>query len=184
VLVVAAVVALLVVLSLRPAHNLTSRHQRMNASFDPLRLVNAYGAFGSVTRRRDEVIVEGTLAPDPGPDDWREYGFRGKPGDVRRRPPQVAPYHLRLDWVLWFVPLGASGPWIPRLLLRLLEADRATLRLLRHDPFDGVPPAWVRVRLFRYRYTTRPERRRTSAWWVRRELGTLVEPVRRADLEP
>ena len=42
------------------------------------------------------------------PDDdsaWREYGFRGKPGDVRRIPRQWAPYHLRLDWLMWFLPL-------------------------------------------------------------------------------
>ncbi|MFI2102418.1 lipase maturation factor family protein [Isoptericola sp. NPDC019693] len=172
-----AVVVVLGVLSVRPALNLASRHQRMNASFEPLRLVNAYGAFGSVTRRRDEVIVEGTLAERPGPGDWREYAFRGKPGDVGRRPPQVAPYHLRLDWVLWFVPLGASGPWIPRLCLRLLEADPATLRLLRRDPFDGARPRWVRMRLFRYRYTTPDERRRTGDWWVRDELETIVDPV-------
>jgi len=174
---VTLVALLLAALSVRPALNLLSSHQRMNASFEPLRLVNAYGAFGSVTRRRDEVIVEGTLADLPGPDDWREYGFRGKPGDVRRRPPQVAPYHLRLDWVLWFVPLGAPAPWLPSLCRRLLEADPATLRLLRHDPFDGAPPGWVRMRLFRYRYTTPDERRRTGDWWVRYELETIVDPV-------
>ncbi|MEU2200357.1 lipase maturation factor family protein [Isoptericola sp. NPDC019482] len=172
-----AVVVVLAVLSVRPALNLASRHQRMNASFEPLRLVNAYGAFGSVTRRRDEVVVEGTLAERPGPDDWREYGFRGKPGDVGRRPPQVAPYHLRLDWVLWFVPLGAAGPWMPRLCARLLEADPATLRLLRRDPFDGARPRWVRMRLFRYRYTTPDERRRSGDWWVRHELEVVVDPV-------
>lgn len=172
-----AVVVVLAVLSVRPALNLASRHQKMNASFEPLRLVNAYGAFGSVTRRRDEVIVEGTLAERPGPDDWLEYGFRGKPGDVGRRPPQVAPYHLRLDWVLWFVPLGAAAPWIPRLCERLLEADPAMLRMLRDDPFDGASPRWVRMRLFRYRYTTPQERRRSGEWWVRRELEVIVDPV-------
>jgi hypothetical protein len=176
--VVTAVVAVLAALSVQPALNLASRHQRMNASFDPLRLVNAYGAFGTVTRRRDEVVVEGSLAERPGPGDWREYEFRGKPGDVHRRPPQVAPYHLRLDWLLWFLPLGSGGTlWFERLLLRLLEADPATLRLLRHDPFDGERPRWVRARMYRYRFSTPDERRRTGAWWVRREIGVVVDPV-------
>ncbi|MCK0115420.1 lipase maturation factor family protein [Isoptericola sp. S6320L] len=175
---VAAVVTVLAVLSVRPARNLASRHQSMNASFEPWRLVNAYGAFGSVTRRREEVVVEGTLAPHPGPGDWQAYEFRGKPGDVRRRPPQVAPYHLRLDWLLWFVPLGSGGTlWFERLLLRLLEADRATLRLLRHDPFGGERPRWVRARLYRYRFSTPEERRRTGDWWVRREVAVVVDPV-------
>ncbi|TWH28879.1 lipase maturation factor [Isoptericola variabilis J7] len=183
VVVVTLAVAGLAALSVRPALNLASRHQLMNASFDPLRLVNAYGAFGTVTRRRDEVVVEGTLAEHPGPDDWREYEFRGKPGDVMRRPPQVAPYHLRLDWVMWFLPLGSGGHlWFERFLLRLLEADPATLRLLRRDPFDGERPRWVRARMYRYRYTTPEERRRTGAWWVRSERGVVVDPVRLSQL--
>jgi hypothetical protein len=32
----------------------------MNSSYDPLDLVNTYGAFGSVGRERDEIIFEGT----------------------------------------------------------------------------------------------------------------------------
>ena len=42
------------------------------------------------------------------------------------------------------------------------------------------PPAFVRARLFRYRYTTRAERRTNGAWWVRTEVGIYLPPVRRA----
>ncbi|PUB23576.1 lipase maturation factor [Promicromonospora sp. AC04] len=178
VIVVTAVALLLLVLSVRPALNLASRRQKMNASFEPFRLVNAYGAFGSVTRRRDEVTVEGTLARRPGPDDWVEYEFRGKPGPTGRRPPQVAPYHLRLDWLMWFLPLGHDATWFRVFLRRLLEADPPTLRLLRRDPFGGQPPSAVRAVLHRYRYTTREERRRTGDWWVRERLRVAVDPVR------
>jgi hypothetical protein len=178
VVVVSAVAVALLVLSVRPALNLVSRRQRMNASFEPFRLVNAYGAFGSVTRHRDEVTVEGTLAEEPGPDDWAEYVFRGKPGPVDRRPPQVAPYHLRLDWLMWFLPLGHSARWFTVFLRRLLEADPDVLRLLHHDPFDGRPPRAVRAVLHRYRYTTPEERRRTGDWWVRERLHLAVDAVR------
>ena len=51
-LLVVAVSVVVIVLSYRPVLNLLSPHQAMNASFDPFRLVNTYGAFGSVTRRR------------------------------------------------------------------------------------------------------------------------------------
>ncbi|GAA3593124.1 lipase maturation factor family protein [Agrococcus terreus] len=176
--VVLAVAVLVVALSIPAARNLLSRRQLMNASFNRFRIANAYGAFGTVTKRRDEVIVEGTEseAPDAG---WQEYGFRGKPGDPARRPPWLAPHHERLGWQLWFLALGARGPWFPVLLERLLEADPATLRLLAHDPFDGQPPHWIRARTFRYRFATHEERRRTGLTWIREEVGTLVAPIRR-----
>jgi hypothetical protein len=168
---------LLLYLSWWPARNLLARRQLMNASFNRWHLVNAYGAFGSVTQERDEVVVEGTLAAVPTDADWVEYPFRGKPGDPRRRPAQFAPYHLRLDWLMWFLALGMHDRWFDVFLVRLLEADRPTLRLLRRDPFDGVPPRWVRARVFRYRFATRAERRATGLYWIRSERFTLVRPV-------
>ena len=50
------VTAIVLGLSWRPARNLFSRRQLMNASFEPLHLVNTYGAFGAVTRERLEVV--------------------------------------------------------------------------------------------------------------------------------
>ncbi|MBT2502569.1 lipase maturation factor family protein [Curtobacterium sp. ISL-83] len=167
---------LLAVLSWPAARNLVSRQQLMNASFNKWRIANAYGAFGSVTQQRDEVIVEGTTADVPMEEDWRAYEFRGKPGDPRRRPGQFAPYHLRLDWLMWFLALGADDGWFRVFVLRLLEADRPTLRLLRTDPFDGERPRWVRARVFRYRFATRAERRETGLYWIRQELFLLLPP--------
>jgi hypothetical protein len=171
--------ALLVALSWWPLRNLFRRRQLMNASFNRWHLVNAYGAFGSVTKERYEVVVEGT---EDDPHDpaarWLEYGFKGKPGDVRRLPRQYAPYHLRLDWLMWFLALGSrDSPWFEVFLLRLLEADRPTLRLLRLDPFGGTPPRSVRARMFLYRFATHAEKRVTGDRWVRTEVGTLVPPV-------
>ncbi|ADG74708.1 protein of unknown function DUF1222 [Cellulomonas flavigena DSM 20109] len=184
VVVVLVVTAVCAWLSRHPLRNLVSRHQRMNASFNAWHLANAYGAFGTVTRRRTEVVVEGTLDADPDAATWHAYEFRGKPTDVRRLPRQVAPYHLRLDWGMWFLALGSSAQlrWFLPLLGRLLEADRPTLRLLADDPFDGDPPRWVRARLFGYRFATRAERRASRARWVRHETGTLVGPVDAAAL--
>lgn len=180
VVVAGAAGALCVVLSWWPLRNLLSRDQRMNASFNVWHLVNAYGAFGTITRRRTEVVVEGTLDDDPGPASaWREYGFRGKPGDVRRLPRQYAPYHLRLDWLMWFLALGSSAQlrWFVPFLGKLLEADRPTLRLLAHDPFDGARPRWVRARLYRYRFATPAERRATRQRWVRTDDGLMIDAV-------
>lgn len=179
VVVVLAVTALLVVLSFWPARNLLARHQLMNASFNRYHLVNAYGAFGTVTKQRREVVIEGTAARDPDAGaQWLEYEFKGKPGDPARMPRQFAPYHLRLDWQMWFLALGSPDTrWFQRLLLRLLEQDRATLRLLRVNPFPDAPPWWLRARVYDYRFTTGAERRQSGAWWVRTERGILVPPV-------
>ena len=171
--------ALVVVLSYHPARNLLSRRQAMNRSFDPLHLVNSYGAFGSVTRLRHEVVLEGSTDGHT----WLAYEFKGKPGEPRRRPRQWAPYHLRLDWLMWFAAInpGYARPWMTPLLHRLLDGDRDTLRLLRGNPFPERPPARVRAMLYRYRFTTRAERRATGAWWHREPVGTFHRPLSAAE---
>ncbi|MCZ2850915.1 lipase maturation factor family protein [Modestobacter sp. VKM Ac-2978] len=174
---------LVAVLSVAPVRNMLSPGQRMNTSFDPLRLVNSYGAFGSVTKVRRELVVEAT--DGTGPDAvWREYEFRGKPGDVHRRPPQWAPYHLRLDWLMWFVALSPAygRAWLLPFLGKLLDADPATLRLLRSAPFGTDRPAAVRVLVYRYRFTTRQERRETGAWWHRSHEREMVAPLTADDV--
>ncbi|MFE7323641.1 lipase maturation factor family protein [Streptomyces sp. NPDC057565] len=178
--VVIAVTALVVALSYRPARNLISRRQVMNRSFDPLHLVNTYGAFGSISRVRLEIAVEGTDETVLHPDTvWQEYGFRGKPGDPRRLPRQFAPYHLRLDWLMWFAALSPAyaHPWFGPFLERLLENDRDTLRLLRHNPFPCTPPTHIRARVYRYRYTTWRELRATGNWWHRTYVREFIRPV-------
>jgi hypothetical protein len=172
------------VLSYWPVRNMLSRSQVMNARYNPLHLVGTYGAFGGITRQRYELIVVGTTDADPGPDsDLRAYAFRAKPDDPRRRPPQVAPYHLRLDWLLWFAAMSpvVSHDWLYVLVLRLLEGDPLVLGLLRRNPFPEAPPAAVRVLRYRYRFTTPAQRRRTGAWWVRRRVGEPLPPVRLGD---
>jgi len=178
---VLALAAMVLVLSWWPARNLLSSRQVMNASFDPLHLVNTYGAFGSVGRRRYEVILEGTGDETIGPEtQWREYELPGKPGDVRRMPWQYAPYHLRLDWLMWFLPLSADygRGWFHPLLTKLLEGDAAILRLFAHNPFPHQPPRYVRALLYEYRFTSWSERRQSGAWWSRTFAEVFVDPVR------
>jgi len=185
----AALAIFTLVASVEPVRNLLSPRQAMNRTYNPLHLVGSYGAFGSVNQIRYEIILEATeetVLSDRTV--WREYGFRGKPGDPKRRPPQVAPYHLRLDWMLWFLPfsvrVGSGGLavpghelWFLRLARRLLEADRPTLRLLRSVPFADRRPAYVRALFYRYRYTTPEEQRRTGAWWSRQLVGVYLPPL-------
>lgn len=178
VILVAAVTAGLVVLSFWPLRNLFAHRQLMNASFNRYHLVNAYGAFGTVSRQRFEVIVEGSADVTPSRDGWREYEFRGKPGDPKRMPRQFAPYHLRVDWMMWFLALGTPDTrWFEMLVVKLLAGDRTVLRMMRLNPFPAEPPRWIRARVFLYRFSTHAERRMDGSWWRRVEVGDLVAPV-------
>ena len=148
----------------------------MNYSWNRLHLVNAYGAFGSITKQRYEVVLEGS---DDGVT-WQEYGFRAKPGDPTRRPPQVAPYHLRLDWLMWFLPFSVAvtpqriivpgyDVWFVRFVRKLLEGDAQTLKLLRDNPFPDKPPRFIRASYYLYEFTS--ER---GAWWKRRYVDDYL----------
>lgn len=184
---VAAVTAAVLFMSYWPIRNMLSSRQRMNMSFNSFHLVNTYGAFGSIGRIRREVVVEGT--DDEHLTDqtvWREYEFKGKPGGVRRLPRQWAPYHLRLDWLMWFAAIspGYAQPWLRPFLQRLLRNDRPTLRLLRHNPFPDSPPRYVRAQLYQYRFTTPAELRRDRAWWHRALIGDYVPPMALSTTNP
>ncbi|NUC74469.1 lipase maturation factor family protein [Haloterrigena sp. SYSU A558-1] len=180
----AILVAIVVVaMSVRPIENMLSESQTMNTAYDPLHLVNTYGAFGSITRDRYEIVIEGTSDDEITEEtEWEPYRFEGKPTDLERRPPQLAPYHLRLDWQLWFAAMAPSPrrhPWFTRLLAKLLEQDDDTRALLAADPFAEreESPTHIRAVRYRYRFTTPEERAETGRWWERERVGTYVAPA-------
>jgi hypothetical protein len=172
----AIVVALL---SVFPVINLASCDQTMNGSFEPLALVNTYGAFGGIDRERFEVILEGSGSETPG-GPWKEYALPCMPGDPRRRPCIVTPYQHRLDWQMWFVgnaaPRGETPdqePWLVHLVWQLLRGEPGAKRLLANDPFPERPPRWIRAGIWRYRFTSSGE----EGWWDRRRIASFLRPV-------
>lgn len=171
----AAVVAWL---SIAPVTNLLSGRQAMNRSFDPLNLVNTYGAFGAVGRDRFEIIFEGTTDAYPGPGSkWRAYEFPFKPGDTMRMPGIVSPFQPRLDWQIWFAAMSTPDqyPWTLHLIWKLLHNDRPTLDLLANDPFPDKPPRWIRAQLYRYEFA--PPGNPAHAWWTRELVGPWIPPL-------
>jgi len=152
----------------------------MNTTYNPYHLIGTYGAFGGITRQRFEIVVEGTTDAAITPtSQWKAYEFKGKPGDPTRIPPQIAPYHLRLDWLMWFAAMGdySQNPWFVNFVAKLLENDRPVLSLLKSNPFQDHPPKFVRAELYEYHFANTDTHHNTGSWWVRTYAGEYFPAV-------
>lgn len=133
---------------------------------DPFLLSNRYGLFAVMTTKRPEIIIEGSVDGRF----WDAYEFKYKPGDLSRRPPQVAPYQPRVDWQMWFAALSGNvehSPWFLNMLERLAKNETTVVRLLAHNPFEETPPKYLRAKLYYYEFTSPEERKETGQWWKR-----------------
>ncbi|XP_074866788.1 lipase maturation factor 1 isoform X1 [Carettochelys insculpta] len=174
---------LIVYLSIPVVLNLLNSRQVMNTSFNPLRIVNTYGAFGSITKERTEIIFQGTSSLDPNDPTavWEEYEFKCKPGDLKRRPCLITPYHYHLDWLMWFAAFQTyeQNEWIIHLAGKLLANEEAALSLIAFNPFqDKAPPRWIRGEHFKYKFSQPGGKHaREGKWWIRKRIGPYFPPV-------
>lgn len=165
-------------LSIQPVFNLISPHQVMNTSYDPLDLVNTYGAFGTVEKERYNVIFEGTNDENPGDSaEWKSYIYRGLPIVLDKKPPQIAPYQLHLDWQIWFASMSTPDeyPWTLNLIWKLLHNDPNAVSLFAINPFPGKPPKYIRAVLYHYSFAKpgNPE----GLWWKREKVSIWLPPL-------
>jgi len=192
-----SLLALIGMLSLPVVSNLLQlggKHQVMNASFSSFKLVNSYGAFGSVGKARYEPIIS---LSDNGKN-WTELEFPCKPGKLDRRPCFCAPYHYRLDWNIWFIGfkphqamLQQRERWLYSLLQRILsdnaQSERPWLSLLdqsARELLQNGPVTYAKVDMFRYRMKEsvwrilmKKLRGLEVDWWYRDFEETLIPPV-------
>ncbi|CAF0998192.1 unnamed protein product [Rotaria magnacalcarata] len=169
------VFSLIIYLSIDPVLNLFSRYQRMNSSFDRFNLVNTYGAFGSVGKIRDEVIITGcnksTVEQCSHDNAWLEYEFSCKPGKIDKTPCFSAPYHRRLTWQLWFAAMQnlQYNPWLIHLMVHLLASDQYSpvkvVLSVGGNPFPDAPPRFIKADLYRYKFTSLGSGDKN--WWTR-----------------
>ncbi|XP_056389443.1 lipase maturation factor 1 isoform X1 [Hyla sarda] len=174
---------LIAYLSVPVVLNLVNSRQMMNASFNPLRIVNTYGAFGSVTKERTEVIIQGTSSLDPNDPKavWEEYEFKCKPGNLTRRPCTISPYHYRLDWLMWFAAFQTyeQNEWIIHLAGKLLANDPTATSLMAFNPFqEKEPPRWIRGEHFRYKFSRLWGKHASEGkWWIRKRIAPYFPPL-------
>ena len=175
----ARVLALVALLSVAPVRNLLVRQPGDEHVVRPLDLVNTYGAFGSVGRERDEIVLEGT--------DDAGARRRGRLAGLRvhvqaRRPDAPA---LRRSRPITTASTGRSGsppcrapeayPWSLHLVWKLLHDDPGALGLLASDPFPARRRASSAATL--YRYASRRADDPGGAWWTRERIGSWLPPL-------
>jgi len=169
------VTAVIAILSIQPVLNMLSPGQIMNTSFDPLDLVNTYGAFGTVGQQRLNVVFEGTIDADSSDNaNWKPYIYKGLPVLLDKRPPQVAPYQLRLDWQMWFAAMASPNeyPWTLNLVSKLLHNDKDAVSLFASNPFTSKPPKYIRAVLYQYMFA-KPGNPK-GLWWNRERIGVWL----------
>src|SRR5262249_38775365 len=146
----------------------------VRALLDEVRSINAYHLFAQMTLVRREPVIEGS---DDGVT-WQSYELRYEPGDVDRPPPLAAPPEPAVDFRMWFLLLGGRmlAPGSRTLLDRLLHEPAAVAPLFARDPFPAPPPRFLRLAVYRYRFSDAATRAATGAWWTR-ELEGTTRPI-------
>lgn len=178
---------LLVVLGMSywPVKNMISPKQRMNESYQSLHLINSYGLFGSITKDRYEIVISGTSDQELSESSqWQEYEFKCKPGAIDQAPCWVTPYHLRLDWQMWFSAMRPQlgEQWLAELARMMLENNAHLDQLIKENPFrDTAPPRHIKMDLYLYRFSDGDEK---GLWWRREFKKAYLPPVNLSNFRP
>lgn len=108
-----------------------------------------YHLFATVTGAdgsRPVAAIEAANSMD-GP--WYSIPFLYQINDPVAPLPLCFPHFPRVDWTIWFIPLGETGVWIARLFQGITVGDPEILRLLDrtkfHENFPDHPPSIIRV---------------------------------------
>lgn len=154
--------------SFEPVKNLVSSNQVQNVGYGPLNLVNSYGAFQSVPKKRFEIVFEASENIKPSEDDWKRFETKVYPHSVDERPGFIAPYNYRLDYALWFVAHNEElieEEWFQKIVNSLMDRSKAIDSLFRSFPLKSEEIKCVRVMKLTYRFTNVAERNKTDNYW-------------------
>jgi uncharacterized membrane protein YphA (DoxX/SURF4 family) len=135
---------------------------------DRFRVANRYHVFPTIETERIELQIEASADGVR----WQPLDFRYRPDDPAQAPAFIVPHQPRLDWMLWFVPMNPLFlDLFERFLIRLQEGAPAVTALLASPPNGDEPLRQLRVRVFRYRFSTPAKRAHSGHWWQREDLG-------------
>lgn len=144
----------------------------LTAFVESFRSFNSYGLFAVMTKKRPEIILEGSLDGK----EWREYEFKYKPGNISRMLPSVAPHQPRVDWQMWFAALDPEhvAPWFSLMVDKLLLGRPEVLALFDTNPFPDGPPKMIRAVLYDYHFSDTDGLFKKGQWWRREKIGIYM----------
>jgi hypothetical protein len=98
-----------------------------------------------------------------------------------KKPPQIAPYQLRLDWQMWFAAMASPNeyPWTLNLVWKLLHNDHDAVSLFAQSPFGAKPPRYIRAVLYRYKFA-KPGNSQ-NLYWQRQQVGIWLPALSATD---
>lgn len=150
---------------------INSAYGRLLDYAEAYRVVNKYHVFGTMKTERIELQIDGSQDGL----EWKPYFFKYRPDDPRKAPTWVIPHQPRLDWQMWFIPLGPRQlTWFEGFLQRLLDNSPSVTGLLKTNPFPDQSPRYLRVQAYRYRFTSAEQRATTGDWWTVEPLGPFT----------
>lgn len=134
---------------------------------------NNYHVFPTMQTERQEFTIQGS---DDG-QEWRAYRFKYKPDGPEDISGFIVPHQPRLDWMIWFVPTQHPMMqfWFDSFMWRLGRAEPDVLGLLEYSPFQERPPRYLRVLVYRYRFTDWNERSTSGHYWSTEYLGEFPD---------
>ncbi|MCW8914242.1 MAG: lipase maturation factor family protein [Magnetovibrio sp.] len=131
-------------------------------------LSNRYHVFPTMKAERLEVVIEWSRDGRT----WTPLDFKYKPGNPSNPPTLVMPHQPRLDWMMWFVPMGRPEfmMFYQRFVERILEGSEPVIDLLPTSVAKTFkthgPPKYIRAQLVNYVFSTPTVRRETGRWWM------------------
>jgi hypothetical protein len=140
------------------------------AWYAPFRSVNVYHLFPGIVKEKVVAEIEGTIDGLA----WRPYRFHYAPGDPTVPPPTTWLHNPRFPFHYSFYTLGRGRrdqEYIQGLAARLCCDPRAVSGLVSENPFPERGPAALRLSLYRYRFGSLEDLRRTGAYWLREPAG-------------
>ena len=142
---------------------------------DRFHLVNHYGPFAVMTKRRTEIIFEGSKDGEH----WYEYRMHYKPNELDNISLWIIPHQPRLDWQMWFAALGnvQRNQWVYSTAIGLLKDSEPVKAFFEVNPFPDEPPKYVRSVGWDYHFTNFEEKAETGNWWKREYLGLYSKPI-------